>query len=348
MSSIEAITGNNSTEYTSRTGTTTTTQTTGMDFSAMLADTMKEEMTRMSLTAGTGTSEMPGGYMPMQMQSQGIEEMILAAASSGQVTDAQAALYMLCMMMQNSQDSDFSMVMQMMASLLTKIQDDSGSLRETTMSSGYDPYVLDQIDANVFGTNMPNYSGAWRATLPTEFWRPATPVLTGSEDNRSPELYTAVISQFRVETAERYRPFRNGSTYCNIYAWDVTSAMGAEIPHYTDPQTGAPLKYPDVKGAKSMTAIEMDKWLKTYGADYGWREVDAETAQLWANEGKPAVASGGRIDHIQVVCPSRNGDFDPARGVTIAQAGSKVTSYAYISSIYGTGDKDYVSYFIHD
>jgi hypothetical protein len=282
------------------------------------------------------------------MQSQGIEQMILSAASSGEVDDAQIALFMLCMMMQTSQDGDFSMVMQLMASMLTQIQGDKGSLRDSVMSSGYDPYVLDTIDWNVFNNSPQMYSGTARAILPTEFWRPAVPAIRSDENNRSPELYNAVISQFRVETAERYRPFRNDATYCNIFFWDVTCAMGAEIPHYTDYETGEPRYYPDVKGAKGMLAVEIDKWLKEYGADYGWHEVDAETAQRYANEGKPAVTTGGSLDHVQVVCPSRNGEFDPIRGVTVAQAGSRVTSYSYISAIYGADAMGKVSYFVHD
>ena len=158
-----------------------------------------------------------------------------------------------------------------------------------------------------------------------------------------------MIAQFKVETAERYRPYRDGFTYCNIFMWDVTSAMGAEIPHYTDPNTGEPRYHPDVKGAKSMNARAIDAWLKTHGPDYGWREVDAETAQRYANEGKPAVTTSGNIDHVQVVCPSKDGTFDPIRGVTIAQAGRIVTSYTHISSTYSANTlKNNISYFVHD
>jgi len=351
LSSIEGLTGVNNIEnieYNGYSEADKTTASTGLDFSAMIAEALQEEVTRMSVTAGTNSGGTMSGYMPVQMQSQGIEQMILAAASTGEVTDAQAALFMLCMMMQSSEDSDFSMIMQMMASMLTQIQDESGSLRDSVMSSGYDPYILDTIDWNVFNTDMPGYPGIGRAALPTEVWRPANPTIKSTEDNRNPGLYNAVISQFRVETAERYKPFRNGYTYCNIFMWDVTSAMGAEIPHYTDPDTGEPRYYPDIKGAKSMTAVEIDGWLKKYGPEYGWHEVDAETAQLHANEGKPAVTSGGSLDHVQVVCPSKNGEFDPIRGVTVAQAGSRVTSYSYISSIYGAGSLEKVSYWIHE
>ena len=333
----------------------------GTDYSAMIADAFREEAARMSATAGAGLSGlsaisgMAGGYMPMQ--NQGLEEMILTAASSGQTSDAQIALFMLCMMMQTNQDGDFSMMMQMMASMLTQMQDGSDSLRGSVMASEYDPYILDTIDADVFGNKISSIlKGAGGTTiraggagLPVEHWRATSPSVTSDEGNRSPGLYRSVINQFDVETAERYRPFRDGYTYCNIYVWDVTSAMGAEIPLYTDPETGEPRSYPDIKGAKSMGAIAMDQWLQTYGEEYGWREVGAETAQRHANEGKPAVTSGGELGHMQVVCPSKDGDFDKVRGVTVAQAGRIVSNYTNISGVYGANAlNNSVRYWIHD
>ena len=348
MSNIDGIQGVNTAgqiDYTEAPATGGA-QKTGADFSAALADAMKEEATRASLSAGAKLSGMPGEFM--QPQSQGIEQMILAAASTGEVTDAQIALFMLCTMMQTSQDGEFSMIMQMMASMLMQIQDEAKTLRDAVMASEYDPYVLDTIDSNVFGNKISAITGTGGAILPVEAWRPTTPAITSDEDNRSPGLYRSVINQFNVETAERYRPGRNDATYCNIFVWDVTRAMGAEIPHYTDPVTGQPRYYPDTKGAKSMGAIATDEWLRTHGADYGWRETDAETAQRHANEGKPAVTSAGSIGHVQIICPSYDGGFDPIRGVTVAQAGRIVSNYTNISSIFGTANQKSVKYWIHD
>ena len=353
MSSINVVTNTtpgavinvNTTDPPERAETTTSgEQRAGADFSTVLSDMMRDEMTRMSVTAGSGYAGMPGEYIPMQ--SQGLEQMIITAASSGQTSDAQIALFMLCMMMQSDQGGDFSVVMQLMATMLEQIQGDTDGLRTSVMRSEYDPYVLDNIDWNVFNTRLPDPTG--QVILPTEIWRPTTPVITSDERSRNPALYRAVIDQFTVETAERYRPFREGYTYCNIFLWDVTSAMGAEIPHYTDPATGAPMSYPDTRGANQMGAIAIDQWLKTYGPDYGWRQVDAETAQRYANAGRPAVTTAGSLGHVQIVCPSRDGGFDPIRGVTIAQAGRIVTNYAHLSGTYSTNGQRSVSYFVHD
>jgi hypothetical protein len=312
----------------------------------VLADALKEETMMMGVTAGGSLSGMPAGY-PL-LQGQGIEQAILAAAATGEATDAQIALMMLCAMMQSSEDSDFSMLMQMMASMLTRVQGDADALRGDVMSSGYSPFVLDTIDRQVFNTRLPEGSGTGQVILPLEIWRPAMPAFTNIEGERSPELYRSVINQFNVEKAPRYRPHRDGYTYCNIFVWDVTSAMGAEIPHYTDPATGNAKYYPDIKGTSEMGAIAIDEWLRTRGQSYGWREVSAETAQRCANEGKPAVTTAGRTGHVQIVCPSEDGEYDGTRGVTVAQAGSKVTNYAHISDIYGAADPRSVRYFVHE
>jgi len=349
MSSINTVAGVDTSDYIDYSGQASAGSRAqpGTDFSAILADALKDQTVNMGVTAGGGLSGAPMGYV--QVQNQGIEQTIIAAASSGQVDDAQMALFMLCMMMQSNQDGDFSMLMQIMSSMLARIQGDQEALRNNVMSSEYDPYVLDMIDKGVFHTRMPGISGIGRAIMPVEQWKPATPAIVSDSRLRSPEIYRAVIEQFQVETADRYRPFRNGNTYCNIYVWDVTRAMGAEVPLYTDPTTGAPRYYPDIKGAKSMGAIAMDKWLGTHGPAYGWREVSAEAAQMHANRGKPAVTTAGSKGHVQIICPSRDGGYDPVRGVTVAQAGRIVTNYTHISSIYGSNSlNNNVRYWVCD
>jgi len=349
MSNINAISATPATDYTERTevtGTGTATAS-GQDFSSVFADAIRDGMVQTSVTTGGGFPGMPVGFMPPQ--NDGIEQAILNAASSGQVDDAQVALFMLCMMMQGNQEGEFSMLMSMMATMLMQIQGDKNTLRDNMIDAGFEPFVLDTMDRELFGWRMPDGSGMGQVRLPLEFWRPTTPAVTSVEGNRSPELYRSVIDQFRVERAERYKPFREGNTYCNIFVWDVTSAMGAEIPHYTDPATGEPRYYPDIRGARSMGATATCEWLRTHGQTYGWREVDAETAQMHANQGKPAMTSAGSLGHVQIICPSRDGGFDPVRGVTIAQAGSRVTNYSHISSIYSANAlNNNVRYWIHE
>jgi hypothetical protein len=330
--------------------------TSGAGFSSILADALGEQLKAAAITAGAGGASGAsglnglGGLTGLQgyglgSSTAGIEQAIMAAAATGEVSDAQIALFMLLAMMQTEQDGEFSMVMQMMASMLTNLQGDTQTLRNDIMSSNYGTYMLDTIDRLVFGGDMTAGSDSG-AVIPVSRGRPTTPAITSNEYTRSAGLYRAVINQFNVETAERYQP--SEKTYCNIFLWDVTSAMGAEIPHYVDAETNEPRAYPDVKGARELNAAGIDKWLHEHGGKYGWREVDAATAQRYANAGKPAVTTAGSLGHVQVVCPSKDGAYDPEKGVTIAQAGRRLRNYAYISETYSKEQLGKISYFVHD
>ena len=294
----------------------------GVNFSEMLAEAVRDETARMmamtSIPNEGGTSAMPQSLAGMTGPgSSGIEQMILASASTGEASNAQIALFMLMMMMQSSEGGDTSMLSMMMNALLPQLDSEAASFKDNT-----------RIDTNAMRLSSIS-TGLSDASLPLEVWQPATPRITSSTDDRSPERYRSVVNQFRVESAERYRPFRDGHTYCNIFVLDVTRAMGAYIPH--------------------VGAIAMCNWFGTKGEEHGWREVDAQTAQMHANEGKPAVTSAGNLGHVQMVIPSRDGNYDPVRGVAIAQAGSVVSNYTHITSIYSNSTiANQIRYFIHD
>jgi hypothetical protein len=187
--------------------------------------------------------------------------------------------------------------------------------------------------------------------LPEMAWIPTSPAVTGDSSCRSPELLERIIGQFGVESSARYTPYKNGSdTYCNIFVWDVTSALGAEIPHYVDAQTGQPRRYPDTAGARELDANGTYRWLSVHGSRYGWTEVSAETAQEYANRGYPAVTAWynpAGAGHVQVVRPSKDGAYDAGRGVAVAQAGRTNREYMYTSSMYGRSSLSQVRYFIH-
>ena len=291
----------------------------GVNFSDMFAEALRNEATRLtsmtSLPNTPGSTMMTQGMMGLDMGSSPIEQMILASASSGEATNSQIALLMLMMMMQSSEGGDMSMFSMMMSALLPQLENEAASFG----NRGVDSDLL----------RMLNLGAGARMDLPLEPWKAVTPALTSNAGNRSPERYRAVLNQFNVETAERYRPFRDGYTYCNIFVLDVTRAMCVHIPH--------------------LGAIKMCEWLGTRGADYGWREVDAETAQMYANLGKPAVTGAGARGHVQMVVPSRDGGYDPKLGVAIAQAGSRVSNYTHISTIYGSNTlQNQIRYYVND
>lgn len=225
-------------------------------------------------------------------------------------------------------------------------------------NSGSSDSVLNALTGNTTNTaaqtcnhtNNSYVASGGTQGIPTQSWVVANPPLTNTAGNRSTAAYRAVIDQFNVENNARYTVNKNGTgdTYCNVFAWDVTRAMGAEIPHYVNangvPQTAGG------SGIEELNANQVNNWLNTYGPQYGWVKVSAEEAQFYANNGMPAVTSWKNPSghgHLQVVSPSQDGQYNSARGVAIAQAGRQLKNYDYIDSVYGSGTLPKVEYFVH-
>lgn len=219
----------------------------------------------------------------------------------------------------------------------------------SSMASGTSQYSYMQNAINGYSTGIVNNDNS--GAIPQAASKAVNPFVTSSASNRSAGLYRKVIDQFNVETNPRYEVNKKGrgDTYCNIFMWDVTRAMGAEIPHYVDADTREPRYYPDVKGARELNANSIYEWLAEKGAQYGWKEVTPEVAQQLANQGKPVVTAKRNYSgkgHVQVVCPSYEGGYNPTTGVTVAQAGSKLTNYATLSSLY-RGSVPQFKYYAH-
>jgi hypothetical protein len=173
-------------------------------------------------------------------------------------------------------------------------------------------------------------------------WLPANPPLTNAPGNRSATAYAQVINQFAVAHNPRYEPGHQGrgETYCNIFTWDITRAMGAEIPHWVD---GSGNSVGVGKGHELNANATVD-WLNRHGARHGWRPASAEEAQRTANGGHPAVVvwkNPGGIGHVAVVRP---GELT-SRGPTIAQAGARNTNNAHVRDTFGSRP---VQYWVHD
>jgi hypothetical protein len=174
-------------------------------------------------------------------------------------------------------------------------------------------------------------------------WEDITPPVTNEDGNRDPDLYSAVLDQFSVVINPRYRKNQQNEneTYCNIFVWDVTKAMGAEIPHWID-ENGQPV--PQFSGTEQ-GANDMIDWLEEYGRDQGWGMVVAEEAQAMANLGKPVVVTWknpGGIGHIAMVRPGHMSEKD---GPNLAQAGAINSNHSTVGEMFG--DKDVV-YYYHD
>lgn len=154
-------------------------------------------------------------------------------------------------------------------------------------------------------------------------WLATTPELVNVQEDRSAELYDRVINQFSVDTSKRYQP-AGGLTFCNIFAWDVMTAMNAPLPHWVN-GTGDPV-HAGAPGGVELLANQVSDWLERYGARFSWKEGGPKDSQVHANAGRPSVvlykAKPGTdrgIGHIAVVRP---GEWK-AGGPWIAQAGSR-------------------------
>ncbi len=171
---------------------------------------------------------------------------------------------------------------------------------------------------------------------------PSNPPLSGQPSQRNASTYDNVINQFAVANNPRYTP-KGNDTYCNIFAWDVTRAMGATLPHWVFPG-GEPAEY-KANGAYELNANAGHRWLNEDGAKYGWRQVSAAEAQALANQGHPTVVSYDSLSsapgHIAVVRPGQLN----ANGPTIAQAGATNTNFAHVKDTFGNKP---VQYWVND
>lgn len=236
--------------------------------------------------------------------------------------------------------SDSSMMLMLMMILLSQQKSGNTNLTGSTgTTSQCQHYFVD------------SYQNAAQQGIPSSSWLPSNPSLTNHVGERSAQAYESVIDQFGVETNERYRVNKNGTgdTYCNIFAWDVTRAMGAEIPHFINAATGVPMASAGAN-AKELDANGVNDWLNGNGAAYGWRKATAEEAQQYANAGMPAVTSWKNPSghgHLQVVRPSADGTYDQTRGVAIAQAGRQLIRNGYCSDAYSNNTMSQIDYFVH-
>ena len=166
--------------------------------------------------------------------------------------------------------------------------------------------------------------------LPSNRARRCTAVYTSEPKFRSPAQYDLVLSQFNADEEFRYQPAPNGDTFCNIFLWDVTSAMGVEVPHWVLAD-GTPAE-PGAPGAKETLATYLlNAWLPGPGAKRGWVRVGSDpatarpSAQALADKGFPVIAGWlnprGVHSHVAMVRPNHFGRL--ASVPRIAQAGGR-------------------------
>lgn len=169
------------------------------------------------------------------------------------------------------------------------------------------------------------------------------PPLTNSPGQRDPAIYSQLINQFAVGNNPRYLPDAN--TYCNIFAWDVSRAMGAEIPHWVD--NAGHIAAPGAPHAHEININGGVNWMRSQGVNqFGFHSATPAEAQNAANQGKLAVVmwknTGSGHGHVAVVRPGTL----TAGGPEIAQAGRHNFNDGHV--VNGFGQLGPLEYFWHD
>lgn len=171
-------------------------------------------------------------------------------------------------------------------------------------------------------------------------WLPYPLSVTSREGSRSAASTINVIRQFQVASNPRYTP-RNGVTFCNIFVWDFTRAMGCEIPHWVGP-LGLPV--PVGKGSE-LSANATVQWIATTGPSQGWQRVTELTARARAAQGYPTVVlwpNVGGIGHVAVVYPAGYA------ATMIAQAGATNFENGALSKGFGSRKEPLLQFWTHE
>lgn len=143
-----------------------------------------------------------------------------------------------------------------------------------------------------------------------ERWKPVDAPVTNGPGERSAPWLRAVLAQFDVEGNPRYTS-EPGVTWCNIFAWDASRALGCEIPHWISDS--------GVEGGKQELNVNRTlSWLIHVGHEEGWLEVDAIAAAVRASDGYPTVAVWANPNprqhgHIAFLLPPRGSQMQTAQ-----------------------------------
>lgn len=172
------------------------------------------------------------------------------------------------------------------------------------------------------------------ANIPADAYRPIPDhVLLHAHDEDTPrtaEGYAEALDQFDVGRHRRYQP-RGGRTFCNIYVWDATRALGAEIPHWVDIATMEPAQM-GANGAGETQANALILMLRA--RRWGWRPAGGGVAaQDAANAGTPTLVGWHNlrgIGHVAMLRPRTSGPQ------CVAQAGKVCGDAVPLAAAFGS------------
>ncbi|GKX28612.1 hypothetical protein SH1V18_10920 [Vallitalea longa] len=206
----------------------------------------------------------------------------------------------------------------------------------------------------------------------TTVWNAVKPLYTYDTGERTAQVYNKLIDQFNVKTNPRYIPRDN--TYCNIFAWDVSIAMGVELPRFVEVNEignledatgkaigrnlGEHILYQNKSNynadATELNANRLAIWLDAQGENYGWKEISPEEAQKRANQGYMTISCIDKspdTGHVQVIRPTPDGsEYNAEKGVYLAQAGGvkAISNGLYFLEFYKKSYYKKYKFYTHD
>ncbi|MEW5743658.1 MAG: hypothetical protein AB1938_32400 [Myxococcota bacterium] len=127
-------------------------------------------------------------------------------------------------------------------------------------------------------------------------WRALKAPVQSKAKKRSPRVLWTVIDQFAVGTNPRYAAQKPGESRGHVFAWDVSMAMGCEIPHY--------------HLGREMTCSATIDWVRFKSTEHGWRRVDRQNAIACADRGELVlvISKNPKRKALGVVRPGGAGD----------------------------------------
>lgn len=178
------------------------------------------------------------------------------------------------------------------------------SHQKASMGSGFTDSTAERRRNSLLAMAVPKIATDTVPALPTQkfdgltvpealkgrdVWKAVQAPVVSREGTRSRALYDQVIKQFGITVNPRYDDDAPGKPRGHIFAWDVSRAMGCEIPHFV--------------GAKELTLAQTVDWVRHEGPMRGWRRVSDLWETVEAGKMVVAVPKQPTVKHIAVVAP---------------------------------------------
>lgn len=187
------------------------------------------------------------------------------------------------------------------------------SHQKASMGSGFTDTTAERRRNSLLAMAVPKIATDAVPALPTQkfdgktvpdalkgrdVWKAVQAPVVSREGKRSRALYEQVVKQFGITVNPRYDDDAPGKPRGHIFVWDVSRAMGCEIPHFV--------------GAKELTLAQTCDWVRHEGPMRGWRRVSDLWETLETGKMVVAIPKQPTVKQIAVVAPQdRSPDGKP-------------------------------------